>query len=132
MEIRIAIEDFPAADAKVVAALFDNADSFRAGENPVRSASFPSPGTAINWQVQDLPPGNYGLLAYQDLNGNAELDLDQRGRPLEPYAVSGKQGRGAPRFERARIEINNNTQAIRLDQWRVRKTNNKTRRETSS
>ena len=72
-------------------------------------------------------------MAYQDLNGNAELDLDQRGRPLEPYAVSGKPGRGAPRFERARIEINNNTQAVRLDRWRVRdKNNNKTRRESSS
>ncbi len=133
--VSITIDGFPNPEANVVAGLFDNPEGFRAGKDPVRSASFPSPGSSITWRVNDLPPGNYGLLAYQDLNGNDELDLDTRGRPLEPYAVSGKPVRGAPRFKRARIEFNNDVQALRLDQWRVRppaKDKETTRRDSSS
>ena len=41
-------------------------------------------GGEARWTVEDLPPGDYALLAYHDENGNRELDFRPLGIPKEP------------------------------------------------
>ena len=54
----------------------------------------------------DVPPGRYAVAAYQDVNGNGELDKVPPGIPTEPYAFSNDVGRLAPpSFERALVEV---------------------------
>jgi uncharacterized protein (DUF2141 family) len=54
----------------------------------------------------DLPEGTYAIAAFQDLNGNRNLDRDPRGLPQEPYGFSNGTGRTAPpSFEAARIVV---------------------------
>ena len=36
----------------------------------------------------DLPPGEYAIKAFQDLNGNGKLDTNWIGIPSEPYGFS--------------------------------------------
>ena len=45
-------------------------------------------------RVRGLPPGRYAVAAYQDVNGNGELDKVPPGIPTEPYAFSNDVGRG--------------------------------------
>jgi len=37
----------------------------------------------------DLPSGEYAISVYQDLNNNEVFDMDEYGRPIEPWAMSG-------------------------------------------
>lgn len=54
----------------------------------------------------DIPPGSYAVAAYQDIDGNGELDKVPPGIPTEPYAFSNDVGRlGPPRFENAAIAV---------------------------
>jgi uncharacterized protein (DUF2141 family) len=55
---------------------------------------------------EDVPPGRYAVAAYQDVNGDGELDKVPPGIPTEPYAFSNDVGRLAPpSFERALVEV---------------------------
>lgn len=38
--------------------------------------------------VENLNPGLYVAWLFQDTNNNAELDMDKKGRPTEPYGLS--------------------------------------------
>ena len=54
----------------------------------------------------DIPEGSYAIAAFQDTNGNNNLDRDPNGLPREPYGFSNGTGRTAPpTFEAARISI---------------------------
>ena len=54
-----------------------------------------------------VPPGDYAIRAFVDLDGNGELDLNHKGRPTEPYASSQSPGRSrrSQRFEHALITL---------------------------
>ena len=60
----------------------------------------------------DIPEGSYAIAVFQDTNGNASLDRDSRGLPLEPYGFSNGTGRTAPpSFEAASITVTGSTVA---------------------
>lgn len=104
----------PQPDAPIVVALFDSAAAFDA-RRPCRSARL-QPGT-VSWRVEDLEPGTYAALAYQDLDNDGELGLDERGLPVEPYAVSRLSRARAPRFERASVQLDPGTSTMSLNSW---------------
>jgi uncharacterized protein (DUF2141 family) len=110
----------PDAEAPILAALFADEASFEAREGPVRSASI-RPGADLNWQPEPLPVGAYALLAFQDLNGDGSLNLDDRGRPLEPFTATGRLGRGQPRYSQAVMEFDAGDHHIEVNDWRYRK-----------
>lgn len=50
--------------------------------------------------------GRYGIAAYQDVNGDGELNRGFLGIPSEPYAFSNNAGRfGPPNFADAAIDL---------------------------
>jgi uncharacterized protein (DUF2141 family) len=57
--------------------------------------------------VRDVPPGSWAVLAYQDANGNGELDRNFIGIPSENYGFSrDARGKfGPPSFEDAAITV---------------------------
>ena len=57
--------------------------------------------------VRDVPPGNWAVLAFQDANGNGELDRNFIGIPSENYGFSrDARGKfGPPSFEDAAIAV---------------------------
>jgi uncharacterized protein (DUF2141 family) len=44
--------------------------------------------TKSQWTVMNLPPGQYALALYHDLNDNVKLDRNFVGYPKEPYGFS--------------------------------------------
>jgi len=67
-----------------------------------------------------LPPGNYAISCFHDVNGNGELDTNMVGIPSEPYGFSNN---ARPRFRppywsEATLGISGPTQhLVRLDTW---------------
>jgi uncharacterized protein (DUF2141 family) len=71
------------------------------------SASAPAQAGETTVAVKGVPTGTWAVLAYQDENGNGELDRNLVGMPKEAYGFSrDARGRfGPPGFEDAAIEV---------------------------
>jgi uncharacterized protein (DUF2141 family) len=84
-------------------------DSCRIGQN------VPAQGASRRFVFDDVPPGTWAVLAFEDRNGNGRLDRTPLGLPLEPYAVSGGGGRRArPDFSAASFRLTEPGTALRL------------------
>ena len=58
--------------------------------------------STMRFVFEGLAPGKYAIAAYQDLNGNGNLDRSKLGLPLEPFGFSNEAGRSArPAFNAA-------------------------------
>jgi uncharacterized protein (DUF2141 family) len=73
----------------------------------VYSASIPAQAGENVLKVSGVPPGRWAVLAYQDENGNGQLDRKLFGIPSENYGFSrDARGRfGPPSFDEAAIEV---------------------------
>lgn len=75
------------------------------------SASVPARAGTTTVTVENVPPGTWAVLAYQDENGNGKLDRNLLGIPSENYGFSrdaaGKFG--PPGFDAAAIEVGEGT-----------------------
>jgi uncharacterized protein (DUF2141 family) len=85
-----------------------------------RPETFPTAGLQRTGQIlaaseqslvarfKDLPPGQYAVVAFQDVNGNGKLDKNFLGVPKEPYGFSnGARGSaGPPKFSAAAVTLN--------------------------
>ena len=61
-------------------------------------------GTAV--RPFELPPGDYAVLAFQDVNSNGKLDRYWFGLPKEPFTHSGEKSRfGPPDWQQARFTL---------------------------
>jgi uncharacterized protein (DUF2141 family) len=60
----------------------------------------------MKFVFEGLAPGKYAIAAYQDLNGNGNLDRSKLGLPLEPFGFSNESGRSArPSFSAAAFSL---------------------------
>ena len=64
-------------------------------------------------QTFKLPPGDYAVSVYHDVNGNGEMDKNFFGAPNEPYAFSRnyKPVFRAPKFDEVKINLNGDRKA---------------------
>ena len=68
-------------------ALFDSEEGFKAF-TPVEATIAAVTAGETRISLTDLPPGDYAISLYQDVNGNEELDRGRFGIPSEPYGFS--------------------------------------------
>jgi len=62
-----------------------------------------------------LAHGEYAVSVYQDVNGNQQFDMDEYGRPAEPWVMSGNVNPNqVPVFEDAKIEFSSTDQTVSL------------------
>lgn len=75
------------------------------------SASVPAVAGETVVAFRDIPPGTWAVLAYQDENGNSQLDRNFLGIPTENYGFSrDAAGRfGPPGFDDAAIDVREGT-----------------------
>ena len=117
--LHVRITGFKTSEGELAIALFDSEDDYRTQSNAIRRAYLPVEKLATEWRVEDLPAGNYAVIAYHDENGNREIDFRLLGMPKEPVAVS-NDARGVfgpPKFDAAKFEVRPPVTriAIRLD-----------------
>ena len=91
-------------------ALFDIGDDFPRGPAHRTAVVVPVNGRA-QVQFTDLAPGRYAATAYLDENGNAQLDRNVFGMPVEVYGFS-REARGMagpPTFTDAAFSLGEGT-----------------------
>lgn len=77
--------------------------------------SAPGGGGTQRFRFDGVSPGFWAVAAYQDLNGNGQLDRTQLGLPLEPYGLSNGAGRRTrPDFASARFSLGDPGATIRV------------------
>lgn len=115
----------------VRAAVFDNARDFHAGtriramlsdgqvssgiftrlgvypSELVASADVPAQGRTMVLRFPGLPPGDYAVGAYQDLNQDQKLEITLGRLALEPWGVTNDAGAGNldPQWEAAKFHL---------------------------
>lgn len=63
----------------------------------------------------DLPPGEYAVSSYQDINSNNKLDRYFFGKPKEPYGFSNNvRSLGPPAYEKCKFTIDTSGKTIAI------------------
>lgn len=95
------------ADGVVRVGLYDSAEDYAAGADPVRKAvSMPSAGR-VQFTFADLAPGTYAVHAFQDRDKNRACTMDD-GMPAEPFTFSNDEGQpleAPPTFDMAQFQL---------------------------
>ena len=82
--------------------IFGSADATYGASAPASDAT----GGRLEVTITDVEEGDYAVAAFQDANGNGQMDVGGNGVPTEPWALSNGAGtRGAPTFGAARMSF---------------------------
>jgi len=92
-ELRATVRNVKPNQGKVMVALFDSAEA-QAAKRPRAGYFVAALGMELQVVFPDLPPGRYGLIAFQDLDNNGELATGLFGIPAEPHGFS-RSARGS-------------------------------------
>ena len=103
--------DVGAEDGVVMAALFDSQSAYDGAGAPVRSAMVNVAGGERVARFEGLPPGDYALRAFHDVNGDGEMNANPFGMPTEPFAFSNNAvgNMGPASWERAHFAVSGET-----------------------
>ncbi|NBC58348.1 MAG: DUF2141 domain-containing protein [Bacteroidetes bacterium] len=63
---------------------------------------------------ENLEYDTYAISAYQDVNGNDKLDMDEYGRPTEPWVISGASSSMMPIWAESKFDFKTEKQTIKL------------------
>ena len=67
-----------------------------------------------------LPAGEYVISMYQDWNGNAKLDSNFLGIPMEPFGFSNYNGKSVPgSFDKLKVLVNDKTKKLTLHLYKI-------------
>jgi uncharacterized protein (DUF2141 family) len=101
-----------ADNGKITIAVFDDEASFNNPESlTARYHSVLSIAANMGFVsvvLENLPPGKYAIIAFQDVNKNDDLDTNIVGYPIEPIGLSGNFSfKLNPSFEQSHFLITN-------------------------
>jgi uncharacterized protein (DUF2141 family) len=115
--LTIHVEGVLAKGGLVRLGLYDRASYEKDGE-PVASADVPARAGETVIVLAPVPPGDYAIETYQDVNANDRMDQTWVGLPLEPYGFSrdARPFLSKPGFDAVRITLvpGENSQTIHL------------------
>jgi uncharacterized protein (DUF2141 family) len=105
-DLQVTVTDGPAVPATLHLALFDTAQAFAKGL-AVSSQKVEMRDGSAQWVFTGLPAGRYMVQSFADENGNARLDRNIVGMPIERYGFSNNaKGRmGPPPFDAAAVQV---------------------------
>jgi uncharacterized protein (DUF2141 family) len=106
-DLAVTVTDLPSDAGTLRAAVYADAASFNAQQNPVAALILKPQGKMVRFTLGDLPPGRYALAVFHDLNDNGKLDTNLLSMPTEPWGFSnGAVGNfGPPSFDQAAVTL---------------------------
>ncbi len=107
--VRVELEGLVDAQGAVYIAVYDNDDDWL-GDAVFTSRDVDIESSRVGELVITellLPPGQYAMSIFHDVNGNGELDTNFIGMPKEPIAMSNnaKAKFGPPKYEDAVFDV---------------------------
>lgn len=112
--LKVTVLELPSQKGKVLYLLFQNEDGFPDKKaNSIRSGSLDL-NNGNEFEIKDLPIGNYALSLIHDENENDKLDTNFIGIPKEAFGFSNdpKVYFGAPSFEKTSFPFTNDQNLI--------------------
>ena len=99
------VEGLKEPKGEVRIAVFNSEDSYT--KEPIYAIVLTVDNNLIEWEVPDLPFGEYAIAVYHDKNKNGRLDTNLLGIPKENYGFSNNaRGRFGPAsWQDAKFEI---------------------------
>lgn len=106
-DLTIEIIGIALGKGQIYIALYDRPDTFPTAGQQRTGQILDASAQRLVTHFEDLPPGKYAAVAFQDTNGNGKLDKNLLGIPKEPYGFSNgaKASVGAPKFSAAAVTI---------------------------
>lgn len=108
--------DVGAETGAVMVALYDSEAAYSGGR-PARVAKVDVAAGDRAAIFDGLPPGDYGMKAFHDVDGDGTMDVNPFGMPTEPYAFSNNAvgNMGPADWDRAKFTVSGDTaQTIRI------------------
>lgn len=103
-DIHLTVENIQTEGGKILAVLHD-AQTFMQSEGVGYVYAEGKPGT-LDLNFTDVEPGTYAIMVMHDMNGNFQMDFDERGMPKESYGMSGNGNpMGPPDFYQAKFTL---------------------------
>jgi len=104
-----------ATSGAVMVVLYDSEAAYDGGQ-PMRALTLPAnaPVVAV---FEGLPPGDYAVKAFHDIDGDGQMNVSPFGMPTEPYAFSNNAvgNMGPAGWDRAHFTVSGATaQTIRI------------------
>ncbi|OAV44049.1 DUF2141 domain-containing protein [Lewinella sp. 4G2] len=91
---------------KMVALLFSSAEGFPREQDKaafrLETAEFQD---EVTFTFPQVPPGEYAIILFQDLNANGAMDTNFIGYPREPLGLAGMTAMGRPSFSKVKVEV---------------------------
>lgn len=104
--LEIEIQDLLCCEGALRVALYHAADHWLTDSGMVRGQVAPVLGQTQIIEFYGLPPGDYAVVVYQDLDGNARMNRFLGIIPREPYGFSNNpEGLGRPSFDAAKLLV---------------------------
>ena len=113
-ELTLEIDPVVATTGTLQIALYDNEAGFR--KQAVRSLKLAPVAGLMKVVIDQLPPGDYAVMLFHDVNGNDKLDANLMGIPKEPWggSVGSKAMFGPPSWNDARFALPEAGTTIRI------------------
>jgi uncharacterized protein (DUF2141 family) len=109
--LKVVVQNVQAGKGSVVVSLYNEEKTFL--KKPIASQIQKAEAGVIVFSFT-IPPGEYAVAAYQDLNDNKKLDAGMFHIPKEPYGFSNhyRPTLSAPHFEPCLITITGSTTSV--------------------
>ncbi len=105
--ISITVDGVKTSNGHISVAVYDKSESFLKFDRVFKSDSTRAKKGITKIDIDNLPPGEYALAVFHDVNGNNHLDTNFLGVPTEPFAFSRGKMRtfGPPSFKDCVLSI---------------------------
>jgi uncharacterized protein (DUF2141 family) len=105
-KMTVALNDIQHDHGTVRVALFSDPKTFRKADQAFSASEAPAKAGTVTFVFEEVPPGQYAIMAYHDENDNGELDRRFGMFPTEGYGLSNNpKVMGPPAFEDSQFEV---------------------------
>lgn len=102
--ITVVFENLKSDEGKVSAALYDQATFMVAA--PLKAAEGTPKDKKASLKIENVQPGEYGIITLHDKNENGRMDFEANGMPKEAYGTSNNvMAMGPPNFTDAKFTV---------------------------
>ncbi|MCV2886350.1 DUF2141 domain-containing protein [Aestuariibacter sp. AA17] len=114
VDLRVKVSNIEHSEGSIKIAVYDSAESMKAYK-AAHIATVEAQNGEIEATFEQVASGNYGVMVYQDLDGNDKLGRNFMGIPNEPYGFSNNPRlMGPPRFADLAVAVSEDAPVINV------------------
>jgi uncharacterized protein (DUF2141 family) len=111
-DLKITLEEITPSKGKIYVGVFTQSSFLT---EPSRSDVIEVTGKSGVLVIKDLKHGDYAVSVFHDLNANGQFDMNEYGQPIEPWAMTGTNGKDQqPVWELAKFTFDSSTTSVQL------------------